>query len=168
MEPIYATYDNSFDSCPVGDRDIMSDEWEMACGTPKCGGRCEYGSYGGCEGCRHCDPVQYDSKPYGFGIESFEDPALQRANEEVKREQERTGFGLYTSAFTSDSWLSRGALVSLPFNHVWRERRDFLRRCYTTHDEARERQSNHVWDVLCDECDTHTEAVQRYTDWATN
>jgi hypothetical protein len=155
----------TFDECPVGDRDIMNDEWEMACGMPKCGGRSEFSGYGGCNGCRHCDPPQCDSKPYGWGIESFEDPALQRANEEVKRERERTGFGMYTSAFVSDSWLSRGALVSQPWGW-WIDRRDFLWRSYSRHDKRREAKSNRVWDRLCDECATHAEAVEKYTAWA--
>jgi hypothetical protein len=159
-----------FDECPVGDRDIMSDEWEMACGTPRCGGpqRDEYGQNTGCPGCRHCDPPDHECKPYGFGIERSEDPALQRANEAVWAIVNQRPEGKCTSAWVSTWGMSKGRFNGGP---RWADAdfayRDFLRRFWSRQSERRLRHSDIVWDRLCDECQTHGEAVEKYKAWAT-
>lgn len=134
----------------LADEDIARDEYD----GPKCGG---------CPGCRHCDPVDNECKPYGWGVEKFEDPALAAANEEARRESERHGLGMYTSAFVSDNWYSRGCLISPPWN---RDYRDFLWRAWSKWSARRWRHSEIVWERICNEAETHRLAVERYTAWA--
>jgi hypothetical protein len=64
------------------DEDIGRDPNEYPSGGPRCGGPVFEGGaqVGDCPGCRHCDPPDRECKPYGWGIESFEDPALAEAN----------------------------------------------------------------------------------------
>lgn len=135
---------DTFDSCPVGDRDIMNDEWEMACGRPKCGGPYyEYGYNSGCLGCRHCNPPDHEAKPYGWGVETWEqDAILGRA---------RQMFICWVGSVTADSpdWI-----------HV----RDLAFR-WSNFDRGLLRRSNRVWSALCEYSETHPEAVERYAAW---
>jgi hypothetical protein len=135
---------DTFDTCPVGDRDIMSDEWEAACGRPRCGGRMydEYGRRDGCPGCRHCEPPDHECKPYGWGIERFErEDILSRARQLIH-------------------WW--GAVSVEPLG--WQRARELAFR-WSGYDAALERQSKRAWDALCDCCETHGEAAARYAAW---
>ncbi len=133
----------------LADEDIAreEDEYERACGRPRCGGPVSQGTelVGGCPGCRYCDPPDHECKPYGWGIESFEDPALAEANRRV-----------------TNGWFG-GPYRRLPCP---RETRDAIWCRLSTRHRRRERHSDIVWDRLCDEAETHREAVARYTAWA--
>lgn len=95
-------------------------------------------------GCRHCNPVDPECKPYGFGIERFEQTEALRIVRELKCHA-ATGL-IYLTGNPAD-WLRR-ALTWVGFSF------------------RRERHSDRVWERLCDECETHTEAVEKYTAWA--
>ena len=99
-------------------------------------------------GCRGCDPVDHECKPYGWGIEHFEDPALQVANEDVNA---RWFGGPYQQL---DYWPAKKPL------------RDAIWARLSRHNAKREAQSERLWERLCDECQTHGEAVKKYTAWA--
>lgn len=106
--------------------------------------------------CRGCNPVDHEAKPYGWGLERWEDPALEEANRAVNQ---RMGwvYGAYSLAchqVYGGVW------------HAYRPQRDELWAALSKHDRALERRSRLVWDALCDCCETHTEAVGRYTRWA--
>jgi hypothetical protein len=141
---------DSFDTCPVGDRDIMSDEHEMACGTPRCGGSRmeEWGRESGCPGCRHCDPVSHEDKPYGWGIERGECDAAIRLLWELRS---HALLGLVYDAAGHDFFGPSNFARAL---------------AWVGFDSRRERCSDRVWDKLCCECETHREAVAKYTAWA--
>lgn len=148
---------DTFDSCPVGDRDIMNDEWDGD--RPKCGG------YGTCEGCRRCCPPDHESKPYGWGIERFEDPVLARANAEAIAERDRLT-PKYTSAWVETWGMRAGYWPHHSLPTFDREFRDLLWKHYSRQSLRRLRHSDIVWNRLCDECGTHPEAVKRYSRWA--
>ena len=137
---------DSFDTCPVGDRDIMSDEHDFACGSPKCANRdgipccCDYeGRFVG-PGCRHCNPVDFEAKPYGWQIERFESRLVDRLRRELFATAVVTGLTFDQIRTAAVAWSG------------------FSRR--------REKHSDIVWERLCCECQTHTEAVEKYTAWA--
>lgn len=160
---------DSFDDDPGGDYDPMYDG--HGSDAPKCGGRLRETSWGGleggCPGCKHCDPVDYECKPYGFGIESFEDPALAEANAAMWAEIDKRGAGKYTSAWLEDWGMYAGrSLKSIRPTKADRELRDFCWRFWSKHSKRRERHSNIVWERICNECETHTEAVTKYKAWA--
>lgn len=131
-------YAETFDADGVGDRDPMYDD--APSGGPKCGG-CgldDEGRWVG-PGCRHCCPVDHECKPYGFGIERWEHDGYLR----LRRE-------LAGSIIAPMSWEQAG-------------------RCalkWSGFSVRRERHSDIVWDRICDESETHDEAVERYTAWA--
>lgn len=108
---------------------------------PKCGGCCldHDGRFIG-PGCRHCNPPDHEAKPYGFGIETFDNGPRLRLQQELR----------VTAWFTGLTW-------------------DQVNRCATDwsgFSRRRLRHSNIVWDRLCDECETHTEATEAYVRWA--
>ncbi len=118
-------------------------------------------------GCRGCDPVDHESKPYGWGIESFEDPALQLANAATWAEIDKRGGYKYTSASCSVGTDSMGRLrwygpragrLDMAF-------RDACWSAWTKHNLTLERVSERVWDALCECCKSHKEAVRRYASW---
>ena len=126
-------------------------------GEPKCGGpRYEQDGHNlGCPGCRHCDPVDHECKPYGFGIERFEDPALLEANEFVATRVYLAG-SMYRSP--GGGWYETRDARMGERNRRWQANTRF--------DECRLRRSVRLWDRLCDECETHGEAVEKYSRWA--
>lgn len=144
----------------LADEDIARDvdEYDSWHEGPRCGGpwrETPWGWEGGCPGCRHCDPVDSELKPYGFGIERFEDPALAEAN---RRAHER--LGLQYGAYSLHWWQNGGTWSAFKPGRdaEWaRASRQSLRRL---------RHSDIVWGRLCDECETHSEAARRYKQWA--
>jgi hypothetical protein len=130
---------DTFDSDPAPDFDGM--EYDDYRGGPKCGG-CgtdDNGRWIG-PGCRHCFPPDHECKPYGFGIERWDFEPRMRLVRELSA----------TAWFTGLTW-------------------DQCRECATKwsgFSNRRLRHSNKVWDRLCDECETHTEAVEKYEQWA--
>ena len=100
-------------------------------------------------GCRHCNPPDHEGKPYGFGIERFDSPEWQEARRHFNRVRSLV-FGLPATAhpvMDYGHWLAAWAVKA-----GWSERR--------------QRHSDIVWDRLCEECETHTEAVEKYEAWA--
>lgn len=98
-------------------------------------------------GCRHCNPPDHEGKPYGFGIETFDSPEWAEAR--------RHFFGVWrfaTGQFDAHQMDWRHLLKRWATDAGWSERR---LKC-----------SDRVWDRLCDTCDTHTEAVEKYERWA--
>lgn len=90
-------------------------------------------------GCKHCNPVDHEAKPYGWGLERFECNEAYRVLREVSS---HASLGLCRSINL------RTACAWVGFNfHV-------------------EGCSDRVWDRLCETCETHTEAVEKYTRWA--
>lgn len=141
----------TFESDPTPDFDGM--EYDDAHSDFKCGRRGRFGDIVPCccddegkfvgPGCRHCNPVDHECKPYQFGIETFDDcyaEARQWARQlwgalRVHTDAERRA--LFIQFATADGYSAR-----------------------------RDRHSDIVWDRLCDECETHTEAVAKYERWA--
>lgn len=158
-------------------------------GGPKCaresndwrGCGCDHtGRYVG-PGCRECNPPDWDGKPYGWGLERFEDPALERANREAKALRP---VAMYTTAGAYAHEEPTGQIVEVgepgsrryvremrvtvgtPAFPDTREYRDMLWRAYSTWDAKLGRLSERMWDKLCDNCATHPEAVRKYAKWA--
>ena len=155
----------TFDSDPVGDRDIMHDD---APGDgPSCGGRrYEHGHNYGCQGCRKCSPPDSEYRPYGWQIEKFEDPGLERANLAAWAELDKRPAGKYTSAWVSDWGMSRGRYAPPTLSPSDRAFRDLCWAAWTQHDAQLAAAAEAFWALLCDECETHKEAADRYSDWA--
>lgn len=156
----------------LADEDIArdEDEWDAWHGAPKCGGPVYEGreQVGGCPGCRHCDPPDHECKPYGWGIERFEDPALARANEAMWAEIDRRGGCKYTSAVCGiETWgLFAGRWSGPRPTDADVAFRDLCWRVWTSHNPSLERAARRKWDRLCDCCQTHRQAVERYSRWA--
>jgi hypothetical protein len=109
-------------------------------------------------GCQGCDPVMHDSKPYGWGVERFEDPALAEAN----------GYAgglviLAGSMYRSPPQLADGDYRT---SDTRREIRDQRWAANSTQSKRRLRHSDIVWGRICDEADGHSDAVRRYKVWA--
>lgn len=162
-------HESTLDYDPVPDHDGL--EYDDLHRGPKCGGRVftEDGEYVGCPGCKHCDPVDPENKPYGFGIEKFEDAALARANEVCRAAVASRVTNCYTSAWV-ETW---GMFAGRGLHHkvgattdADRALRDVCWRFWTKWSARRWTHSERVWGRLCDECQTHTEAVARYSAWA--
>jgi hypothetical protein len=117
---------------------------------PKCGG-CFRGNG---IGCRHCSPPDYEAKAYGFGIESFEDPALEEANAYANACYRMSG-SMYRAM--GSYWETLDAR---------REVRDARWQANTRHSSRRLRHSEIIWVRLCENCETHGEAVRAYKKWA--
>jgi hypothetical protein len=131
-------------------------------------------------GCRHCCPVDHECKPTGFGIEKFEDPAMDAANREMAKRRPQA---LYTTAgaYARTYWKQHrdgrmmmddkgfpvmGVYVEAPAYAIDNETRDMIWRAWTTWSERLWKCSERIWDRLCDTCETHGEAVEKYTRWA--
>ena len=116
------------------------------------------------------DPLAPDRecKPYGWGIEKFEDDALTRANEAMWAEIGKRNINTYTSAGSYlETWgIFAGRPKAVNASPADREFRDFCWRVWTTWDARLWRRSERVWDRLCDTCKTHERAVQLYERWA--
>lgn len=142
------------------DEDIARDESDYDClhGSPKCGGplrETPWGWEGGCPGCRRCDPVDHECKPYGFGFERFEDPALTEANRAINNRQDAV-CGAY-----SLHWHGKGGCWKM-----FRPERDRLWEALTTQNRKLTVASDRKWFVICDRAETHGEAVRLYREWA--
>jgi hypothetical protein len=138
----------------LADEDIARDYDEYPSGGPRCGGPCyEYGQNTGCPGCRHCDPVDRELKPHGWGIEDFEDPALLRANEIMHSRW----FGGPYHQMTWEEMTKYGA---------WHQERARLRKSLGTFDKKLQKSSERAWERICDGSQTYSEAAEKYARWA--
>lgn len=104
---------------------------------PKCGGPDR------CPGCRRCYAPDRELKPHGFGFDRYEHSPAYRLGREL----------------AANAAVTLGCVVGGP---VWYGR--YL--AWTGFNARLERVSDRVWDKLCDECETHPEAVRRYEAWA--
>lgn len=115
-----------------------------------CGEYEDYARYGppGCRpklrdfaGCKGCDPVDHESKPYGWGIERFE------REETLRRARQLQHWWPLTCELT------------------WQRARE-LAFAWDGYDARLQRTSDRVWYALCECCSSHSEAVRRYGEWA--
>ena len=150
----------------LADEDVARDEdnydgpyggGKCTCGYRAAMHECRYGDdpvqpecFAGCSG---CDPIMHDCKPYGWGIEEFEDQALSQANEEMNRRW----FGGPYRAFSWSEMITYGA---------WHQERNRLWKSRSKWSVRRARHSDIVWERICCEVRTHREAVERYARWA--
>lgn len=131
-------------------------------------------------GCRECNPPDHENKPYGWGIERFEDPALEAANQEMRTRRPQA---LYTSAgaYARTYWgrhrdgrmmmddNARPVMrvtIDEPAFALDTEMRDVIWRAWSKWDRKLWGRSERLWDRLCDTCETHTEAKAKYEKWA--
>lgn len=94
-------------------------------------------------GCRGCDPVDAECKPYGWGIEKFEQEAMLNRARQLKH------------------WWSPAVSVE-PIDWEYAKTLAFR---WSGFDYALLRMSERVWDGLCDCCETHREALAKYAAW---
>lgn len=114
------------------------------------------------------DTPDYESKPYGFGIERFEDPALQRANEAMWAMIDVRGDGKYTSAISCiETWgMFKGKYRGVRFTDQDMEFRNMCWDVWSQWDRRLWEHSQRIWEHLCDRCETHGEAIDAYNKWA--
>jgi hypothetical protein len=146
----------------LADEDVTRD----ADGYPSAGpGDCvnDFGELA-CPGCRRCCPPDPECRPHGFGVESFEDPALAEAGRVVRERMVMFCDGPYALRATYRDCFGRD--VGLSAWPALVPERDRLRRLISTHNDRLARAAARLWDRLCDECETHPEAVEKYTAWA--
>lgn len=106
-------------------------------------------------GCRKCNPPEFDNCPYGWGIERFEDPALDIAREDANSRWLGGPYRSYNCYnYPEDCYRRR------------KEMRDEFWAYRSTHNAKLAAKAKKVWDGLCDKCETHHEAVERYSKWA--
>lgn len=150
--------DNDYygDGCTCGRSARRYDDYADGNGNGKIDYDAFYAAYPGCPG---CDPIMSDSKPYGFGIDSFEDPALQEANAYAAGKV-LLACSMYQPLITD--WSPNYVVLSA----ARREIRNQRWAANSRHDKALEKRSDRFWERLCDECKTHHEAVEKYTAWA--
>lgn len=140
------SYAECFDCDGVGDRDPMYDDAPIhgyKCGRD--GNPCCLdfdGKFVG-PGCRHCNPVDYECKPYGFGFETFE---CERA-QHIRREM------LLLSAW-GHPWP-----FSIPDSYG-------LALKWAGFNFRLAAVSDRVWDLICCRSETHTEALAVFAAWA--
>lgn len=130
---------------PGDDYDPM---YEGPGGGPRCGG-CgldDEGRWVG-PGCRHCDPVDYENMPgsavHGYG----EGPAWDRAYKHFRNE-----FKFLTGRSESAPNDFPGLLRKWAVGFGW--------------DERRVKCADLIWKRLCDRCETHGEAREKFLTWA--
>ena len=122
---------------------------EFKCGRGQFGDPCcldDDGKFVG-PGCRHCCPPDHEDKPEGYGIETFDAPEWDAAR-----------------AHFRNVWCF---VVGLPNAHP-RDWQHLLRK-WAVKDgwsERLQRCSDRVWDRLCETCETHHEACDKYERWA--
>ncbi len=176
-------HETTFEYDPVPDFDDGPSS-EFRCGRGPLGIPCCRDDDGAVvsDGCRHCNPPDYEGKPYGWGLERFEDPALERANCEVKAMRP---VALYTTAgaYAREEWTGRivevvaadgrrtyrremRVVVGTPAYRDTMDTRDMLWRAYSTWDAKLADRAERLWVRLCENCATHPEAVAKYTKWA--
>ena len=97
----------------------------------------------GFAGCRGCDPVDWECQPYGFGIQRWEDRPLMAAQHACR-----------TLNACRPGLLSDATYAAI------------LEAARTIYSARRERHARRVWERLCDDCETHRQAVKRYAEWA--
>jgi hypothetical protein len=100
------------------------------------------------------DGPDHECKPYGWGIESFEDPALTEANVYAGGLVRLAG-SMYRSP---GGWSETMDARMADRNARWAAN--------SKHNTRLERASDRAWDRICDESATHAEAVAKYTRWA--
>lgn len=114
------------------------------------------------------DAPSHDDKPYGWGIETFEDPALVEANRAMWSRMAQRCQNVYTSAGnyleTWGMYAGRPKSVYPTADDI--EYRNMLLRAWTKRCPKLQRCSDRVWAALCDRCETHAEAVAKYSKWA--
>jgi hypothetical protein len=133
---------------PFGPNEDYDPMYEGFGDRPKCGGSSlnEYDQREGCPGCRHCDPVDPECQPYGWGVERFESDAALRLARELRA----------TSLIITGRQLDR--------DDPCESQRLALK--WTGFNFRLEACAERLWNRLCDVCKTHGEAVAHYTRWA--
>ncbi len=91
-------------------------------------------------GCRGCDPVDFEERPYGYGIESWED-APRMACFRACRVSLAMG---WINDATADQWIEAATTIYCP-RLALRARR--------------------AWERICDAFETHRAAKGRYVLW---
>ncbi len=99
-------------------------------------------------GCGKCNPPMFDCRPSIEGIDKFKDPAFFAARE-----------------WARDLWIG-GPYRQYAAYDVRKQLRDERYAATTTLNPRIERAACRKWDRLCDECETHNEAVEAYEAWA--
>ncbi|MDE2106481.1 MAG: hypothetical protein KGL39_55215 [Patescibacteria group bacterium] len=96
-------------------------------------------------GCAGCDPVDFECKPYGFGIELFEDAARLAVGWDCRYGQWRGG----------------------PYQRVPMAHEECVQRieAATSIDRDLLRRSDRAWGHICDAAESHGQAVARYERW---
>ena len=100
------------------------------------------------DGCKNCNPVDGECKPTGFGIERYEDPALQPAND-----------------YAASLWIGGPYQNYSAWPGLRKDARDRRWAETTQHDADLYRRSERVWDGICGFAKNHAEAVRRYEAW---
>jgi hypothetical protein len=146
-------YAETFDADPSPDFDGM--EYDDYRTGPKCGGpryidqmtANDYtdGRNVGCLGCRHCCPPDADAIPTGF--EPWDRPDFNRVRSSLIS-LARLGYAL--SPHPIDCPAGRACFLRM-----------------IGHNVRLQRAARRKLDIICDECETHSEAVARYEAWAT-
>lgn len=152
-----------FDDCPVGDRDIMNDEHDYACGVPACR------KHADCEGCPKCDPTDYDAQPQGLGLEEWEHPVWAESQRVARWRMEEKS-AKYTSAVVhiARPWgMDRGGDYRLyASDETMSVRRQYFDARGGREAAALSRLAKNVWRWACDRYDTHTQAAEFFRWWA--
>lgn len=99
-------------------------------------------------GCRKCNPPMFDCKPGIEGIDKYKDPAFYAAGQ--------WAFNLWIGG-PYRQYEARSVRMAMR-EKKWAET--------TTLNPKIERASERKWNVLCDECETHEEAIEAYEAWA--
>lgn len=86
---------------------------------------------------------QHDNKPSGWGFDRFENADVYR----IMRELRVAGPGLLGTDTRGPEWFA----VAVK---------------WSGHNTKLEACSDRLWERLCDRCETHAEAVEKYTRWA--
>lgn len=99
-------------------------------------------------GCRKCNPPMFDCKPGIEGIDKYKDPAFSAAGQ-----------------WTFNVWIG-GPYRQYEARAVRMAMREKKWSETTTLNPRIERASRRKWDRLCDECETHDDAIEAYEAWA--
>jgi hypothetical protein len=133
-------YVGAYGPCFMGDddRDIMNDEYDMACGEPRCGGCYRYTQYG----CRHCSAP--DAEAINSDLEIYDCPAFQPRLREL--------------------WML--ASIGYALCPTWNEAgRAHLERTVPGFNPRLSDAANNLIRRLCDRLETHGEVLEAYEAW---